>query len=118
MEPWIIKKIYILGFGVEKGDEVNYFEEANHNRLVDSEHDTRKFMKNWGFLGIRQLQLGRISGLAGYSGRILDVEIIRLYIGSYRIFSLTLLKLSGWISDNFIFYRKQYLNSLVGYPVR
>ncbi len=47
MEAWIIKiKISILGFGVEKGDEVNYFEEANQNRLVDSEHDTRKFMKD------------------------------------------------------------------------
>ena len=40
-------------------------------------------------------------------GRIPDIEIIRPVIQYCRIFSLALLKLSGRISDNVVFYIKQ-----------
>ena len=47
------------------------------------------------------IRFGRISG------RIPNIEIIRPVIHYCWIFSLTLLKLSGRISDNLVFYIKQ-----------
>ncbi len=51
-------------------------------------------------------------------GRIPDIEIIRLDIHYCRIFSLTLLKLSGRISDNLVFYIKQNLYYPAGYTAK
>ena len=47
-----------------------------------------------------------------------DIEIIRLDIQYCRIFGLTLLKLSGQISDNFVFYIKQNWYYPAGYPAK
>ncbi len=52
--------------------------------------------------GSIKVRSGRISG------RLSDIEIIRPDIQYCRIFSLTLLKLSGWISSNLVFNLKQH----------
>ena len=49
-------------------------------------------------------------------GRIPDIELIRPNIQYSRIFSHTLLKLSGRLTDNLVFSIKQNLYYLVGYP--
>ena len=47
------------------------------------------------------------------SGWILDIEIIRQDIWSGRLFKLTLLKLSGQLSDNQIFHTKKSFIGLI-----
>ncbi len=59
-----------------------------------------------------------IVGLGRISGRIPDIEIIRPVIQYCRIFRLTLLKLSGRISDNLVFYIKQNWHYPAGYPTK